>query len=498
MSSKARPGSARCFCLSRGRPVSGGVDELAGLSMLKASELRRRAEDAGASNEALDEALDADQPTTALASLVLDLEGGSRAREEERIRRELEGLRPSQLRRKALEVGLPEEQIDDAQDSDNPTAVLVTLILAATLHDAEARTPSPLTEPRHDLTGLEGSQLATEFEALQLRELRQRAKAQGMSRDQLDGFMDTDEPQEALIAWLIEAQTAEARDRAVLMSELQGLRLKDLRKRANDAGIEAADLDAAMDADDPSKAVISVIVGNARSKVETAVDVGESEATVINKMPSQDKQSLEQELHGLPLKDLRQRARDMGVSSMSLENAMDAGDPAADVIRLVVNASTRSSGDKPHSRALKQQPSRHQAKTRKALFAQKKHTMLSYQWDDQDRVVATRRRLNKLGWPTWMDIDGGTPFAESFLQHLHSSPHRLRSEHLKTPQLGCMQVACSKISTKPWLQVSHATRAPPRLPVCTHRRADPWHALDHCRCRECCVCGVLPVSEISG
>ena len=33
--------------------------------------------------------------------------------------------------------------------------------------------------------------------------------------------------------------------------------------------------------------------------------------------------------------------------------------------------------------------------------------MLSYQWDVQDRVIATREILTRSGVPCWMDVDGG-------------------------------------------------------------------------------------------
>ena len=36
-----------------------------------------------------------------------------------------------------------------------------------------------------------------------------------------------------------------------------------------------------------------------------------------------------------------------------------------------------------------------------------KHAMLSYQWDIQDKVVRARKRLEELGVPCWQDIDGG-------------------------------------------------------------------------------------------
>jgi hypothetical protein len=44
---------------------------------------------------------------------------------------------------------------------------------------------------------------------------------------------------------------------------------------------------------------------------------------------------------------------------------------------------------------------------RRGILPANKHAMLSYQWDDQEQVVAARKTLTRLGCPCWMDIDGG-------------------------------------------------------------------------------------------
>jgi tetratricopeptide (TPR) repeat protein len=84
--------------------------------------------------------------------------------------------------------------------------------------------------------------LRRELEGLKLKELRQRAKVAGMSVDELESAMDAEEPEESLVVFLIEQHTADLEleaGAASLRSELQGLGLKALRKRAKDVGCSA-------------------------------------------------------------------------------------------------------------------------------------------------------------------------------------------------------------------------------------------------------------------
>ena len=63
------------------------------------------------------------------------------------------------------------------------------------------------------------------------------------------------------------------------------------------------------------------------------------------------------------------------------------------------------STDRPHFGSKK--PQRNKPAPRKGLLPANKHAMISYQWDDQETVIAARKTLTKLGVPCWMDIDGG-------------------------------------------------------------------------------------------
>ena len=153
--------------------------------------------------------------------------------------------------------------------------------------------------------------------------------------------MDSDNPEEELITFLIQQQAANAdsgASDAALLSELQGLRLKDLRKRAKDMGTTSEELEAAMDEDEPEKAVIGLILAMRETPPLHNLTSG-----------AEDEQRLLTELQAMRLKDLRRRAKDIGVSADVLESAMDADEPEAAVIgMIVVQSKTLAAADKPH------------------------------------------------------------------------------------------------------------------------------------------------------
>ena len=74
--------------------------------------------------------------------------------------------------------------------------------------------------------------------------------------------------------------------------------------------------------------------------------------------PDSGEEALRSELEGLRLKELRQRAREVGVSGEQLESAMDTDEPEASLIELVL-ARAKAAGakaPKPQARAGKKPP----------------------------------------------------------------------------------------------------------------------------------------------
>jgi hypothetical protein len=97
-------------------------------------QLRARAAEAGIGQEQLDEADEAANPKDALIELLVahggDLQASRRAREEG-IRVALSSLRPRELRERATEVGIGQEQLDEADEAAQPKAALIELLLVA-------------------------------------------------------------------------------------------------------------------------------------------------------------------------------------------------------------------------------------------------------------------------------------------------------------------------------------------------------------------------------
>ena len=103
-----------------------------------------------------------------------------------------------------------------------------------------------------------------------------------------------------------------------LRAELGALRLSELRKRARESGVEEEVLEDATDADEPKQAVIAILLERSRSRGPDARD------------------ALAQELAGLRLKELRQRAREQDVSPEEMEAAADSDEPKAAMVELLL------------------------------------------------------------------------------------------------------------------------------------------------------------------
>ena len=182
----------------------------------------------------------------------------------------------------------------------------------------------------------EEATLRQEYGGLRLKDLRTCAREAGMPADMIEQAMDSDTPEEELITYLIEQQSAEADAYAIesaLMSELQGLRLKDLRKRAKDCGVAAEVLEGAMDDDSPEGAVIGLVLAATRASSDDSTGGKEHH--------------LRAQLQGLRLKGLRKRAKADGVDATDLDEAMDDDEPEATLIDLILtmHALSKSSRD---------------------------------------------------------------------------------------------------------------------------------------------------------
>ena len=226
--------------VSEGVPVSQRpsrnplATELAGLGL---GVLSKRAITAGVSEDALLEAQDSDRPKDALIDLILQHAPAD-------LRSELGSLGLGTLSKKAKEAGATEEALLQAQDAPSPKKALIELIMGCTA--TTAQTPDPTAALRQELS------------SLKLGSLSKRAKDSGVPEEEVLDAFDEDEPQEALIALILDASTRTAAPgveaaqaaAASLREELTPLKLRAVKQRAKDVGVGADELDEADDAED--------------------------------------------------------------------------------------------------------------------------------------------------------------------------------------------------------------------------------------------------------
>ena len=98
---------------------------------------------------------------------------------------------------------------------------------------------------------------------MKLKALKKRARSSGVDEDQLEDADDADDIKAAVIQLIVEAQASSGSTvDELLRAELSGLKLKALKRRARDAGVDEEKLEDADDADDIKAAVIELIVHN--------------------------------------------------------------------------------------------------------------------------------------------------------------------------------------------------------------------------------------------
>ena len=99
------------------------------LGMLKLSALRKRAAATDAAETDLEAAEDAEDPKAAMIALIRAREKAA-ADPAAELRAELESLKPSALRKRAKAAGAEDEAIEEAGDADDAKSAMVALILA--------------------------------------------------------------------------------------------------------------------------------------------------------------------------------------------------------------------------------------------------------------------------------------------------------------------------------------------------------------------------------
>ena len=181
---------------------------LAELSALKPRALKKRAAELGVDEEAIDEADDADDVKGTLIALILDKEKkNAEAARAQALRDELETMKPRALKKRARELAVDEEKIDEADDADDVKGTLVALIIAqvaanaASGNVAAAETASAAAAAA---AAEAAAALAQELDALKPRALKKRATEDGVDEQKIDEADDADDVKATLIALIME------------------------------------------------------------------------------------------------------------------------------------------------------------------------------------------------------------------------------------------------------------------------------------------------------
>ena len=155
--------------------------------------------------------------------------------------------------------------------------------------------------------------LRAELGALSLREVRRRAEQAGVGAGRLDEALESADPKRATIELILQHRQREGRagDDAALRKELAQLKLGALYRRAEKAGVEPAALDAAEDEADPRAAIVRLLLQRAAPP--------EQPAAAADEPTPPEAAALRSELQAMRVKGLERRAMSDGVSADAVE-----------------------------------------------------------------------------------------------------------------------------------------------------------------------------------
>jgi hypothetical protein len=228
--------------------------------------------------------------------------------------------------------------------------------------------------------------------------------------DLLEDAADSDDPKQAVIQLLLDIKSAAEDTRR----ELEGLRLKELRSRAKDAGHSAELLEEAADSDEPKAAVIELLLSPAPRAAQQREPEPEPElelepsptSSSAPKTFDQSEHPVYRALESHQLEVHFQKLLELGVKRVEdLEQITQAELQALDMKRFDLSKFTTAFlTETPHHSALsgKGMDSSGSETSGGFVFEGGKHCMLSYQWDSQSQVLSAREYLASLEIPTWM------------------------------------------------------------------------------------------------
>ena len=120
------------------------------------------------------------------------------------LRAELDALKPLAVRKRAIDLEIDAAKIETAEDSGEPLAALIELIVEATARGRPGRAGVG-TGPR----AAERAALKQELEGLKLLALQRRAAAGGVEEEKMEEAMESGDPRAGLVAALLALHEAQ-------------------------------------------------------------------------------------------------------------------------------------------------------------------------------------------------------------------------------------------------------------------------------------------------
>eukprot|EP01045_Picozoa_sp_COSAG04_P016169 COSAG04_NODE_1329_length_7203_cov_11.591216_1_plen_934_part_10 len=346
-----------------GRPAASSFGAADALRALSLRELRERAA-AVAAPEQLERALEDEDPKRATIELIA-AHGGLSSADHAQLRAELESMRLGQLWARAEKGGVDAAALDAAEDSADPKAAMIGLILARQGTSAEP----PLRRP--------------ELERLRPSALRQRARAAGAGEEEIEAAVEAADPKDAMVSLVLARLGASVasggslladlrqggeQGAAALRSSLEALidiieqqaaasprkSRKGLRDLVDSAEAAADRIDAdfcdglkarpAGDLRDLSAALMagdSIAPDEAVKAVLCALDLLRASARSGDGGAESDEMAeLRSELQSMRMTALQKRAVSEGVSPEAIDDAMDGSDPKSSLVALIVDVTS--------------------------------------------------------------------------------------------------------------------------------------------------------------
>ena len=248
----------------------------AGLAALRLRQLMERAEHIGAVPAEVEKVVDeADDPKAALIDLIL-LTSLERQEELAKLRDGLDKLKLGQLKKLAKDkYKVDEAKVKVALEGDGVKGDLIAQIeREKKLDDWRGKQEDGKEEKKAALIKLivqkeietrekQWTDLRNKLEPLKLKELKEKLLELGTDMGKVEQIIDAAEgnPRRALVSLIVIATREEKTATDALRGELKRLRLGELRRRAEEAGVEDEAVNAAIDeATDPKGAVLELIM----------------------------------------------------------------------------------------------------------------------------------------------------------------------------------------------------------------------------------------------